>query len=69
MFLTKEELVTLTGFRRKSTQIAYLKRIGIAFTVNASGHPVVAKAAVEGQKKTTNEASTSWRPKWAESRQ
>ncbi|WP_313330582.1 DUF4224 domain-containing protein [Comamonas sp.] len=49
MFLEKEELRSLTGRAFKSLQIAWLRSSGIPFRVNATGHPVVTRAAVEGK--------------------
>ncbi len=49
-FLTEEDTVKLTGRCLKSKQIAALRKMGIAFFVNASGHPVVPVSAVEGRK-------------------
>lgn len=68
MFLSEEELETLTGFRRKSKQIAQLKQMGVAFLINACGHPVVAKAAAEAigaKRKQKVDVAEEWRPKWA----
>jgi hypothetical protein len=45
-FLTPSELYVLTGWRRKSDQIAYLQRKRIRHTINRSGHPVVTRAAI-----------------------
>ena len=49
-FLTETELIEYTGRQWKSKQIAALKKIGVAFIVNACGKPVVTVAAVEGRK-------------------
>lgn len=49
LFLTEDELRTLTGRGRKSAQLAQLRLMGIPFRVNAAGKPVVTRAAVEGQ--------------------
>lgn len=51
MFLTKEGLVILTGRKLKSLQIEQLRKMGVPFFVNAKGHPVVARAAIEGTTK------------------
>jgi hypothetical protein len=59
MFLSADELIVLTGRRQKLKQIATLRKMGIAFYVNAAGRPVVARSAVEG--KTPTEAP---KPKW-----
>lgn len=49
-FLTKEELVELTGRPQKSKQIEALRKMCIPFYVNAVGKPIVARAIIEGQK-------------------
>lgn len=51
MFLTKEELATLTGRKIKSLQIEQLRKMGVPFFVNAVGQAVVARAAIEGPAK------------------
>ena len=51
-FLSADDIAVLTGRRVKSKQIEALRRMGIAFWVNACGKPVVTLAAVEGQKAT-----------------
>ena len=63
MFLTSEELKTLTSYANKSKQVAELRRMGIAFWVNAAGHPIVAKAFFEGGKATP--PPKTWEPEWA----
>lgn len=49
LFLDDFELIALTGRCWKSKQIAWLRTQGIAFRVNATGHPVVTRSAVDGQ--------------------
>lgn len=49
MFLTDDELATLTGRRQKARQVAQLRAMGVPFLVNAAGRPVVARAAIEGR--------------------
>ena len=49
IFLEREEVVTLTGRKLKRHQIDALRRMGITFFVNATGHPVVTRSAVEGK--------------------
>ncbi len=61
MFLTKVELVTLTGRALKSLQTEQLRRMGISFFVNASGRPVVPRSAIEGSTKRV-EAIKTWSP-------
>ena len=47
LFLTPDELVELTGYRRKSAQIAWLSTHGWRFAVSAGGYPRVARAYLE----------------------
>lgn len=48
-FLSKEDLVTLTGAKTKSKQIAQLRRMGLPFWINALGVPVVPRSAIDGR--------------------
>lgn len=48
MFLNPDELAVLTGRKTKSKQIEFLRRAGIPFRVNATGHPVVVRSAIDG---------------------
>lgn len=66
MFLTDEELATLTGFKQKSRQVARLREMGLPFWVNAAGQPVVAQATIEGRKPEPRRQE--WAPAWAEGR-
>jgi len=61
MFLTREELRQLTGVARKAAQITQLRRMGIAFYINAAGYPIVAKSTIEGGTKPDTEKP--WSPK------
>ncbi|MGJ7501083.1 DUF4224 domain-containing protein [Variovorax sp. ZT5P49] len=49
LFLDDNELRCFTGFSRKSKQILWLRGQALPFWVSATGHPVVARAAVEGR--------------------
>lgn len=49
MFLTADELVTLTGLRRPSAQIRWLRARRIRHYVNAVGHPVIVRAWLVGE--------------------
>lgn len=49
LFLTDEELATLTGRKLKSLQIEWLRKSAIPFRVNATGHPVVTRGVIEGR--------------------
>lgn len=50
MFLTPDELVTLTGFRRSGAQARWLRSRGIRHFVNGAGHPVVARAWLDADR-------------------
>ena len=41
MFLTPDELVTLTGYKRPADQVRWLERNGVPHWINAQGRPVV----------------------------
>jgi hypothetical protein len=62
MFLTPEELAQLTGRKIKSRQIAWLRGEAIAYRVSATGHPVVARAAIDGRGAPAPVART-WQPR------
>jgi hypothetical protein len=60
IFLSPEEVAELTGIKRgrdgltrDDLQVKQLKSMHIAFFVNASGRPIVTKAAVEGTTEPT----------------
>lgn len=59
-FLDDNDLKTLTGRATKSKQIEALRKMGVAFRVNALGKPVVCVSAVEGRE--TKQESTGWTP-------
>lgn len=62
MFLTADELVTLTGRKRASRQIEALKAMHIPFLVNALGQPVVTRVAIEGPRETKAKPGRKWEP-------
>ncbi len=61
MFLSADEIATLTGRKVKSKQIEALRAMGLPYRVNATGHPVVTSASVEGQKNAPAEVK-KWVP-------
>ena len=67
MFLSAEEIKTLTGFQRKARQVEQLRRMGIPFFVSAGGRPVVTRTAVEGRREM-NTRPGSWSPDVAQQR-
>ncbi len=60
-FLDQHELEELTGRKMKTRQIAALRQMGIPFFINATGHPVVTRSAVEGRKEEA--AKAPWVPR------
>lgn len=62
LFLDAAELVQLTGRKPKSLQIAWLRKEGLAFRVNATGHPVVLRSTVD-QRAPLQAVPQSWKPR------
>lgn len=62
LFLEDGELEKLTGLKRPSAQIAWLRRKGYPHEVNAAGRPVVCREAVyprqRGEKRWKLDPST-----------
>jgi len=48
-FLEPNDLAMLTGRKVKSKQIEALRKMGIAFFINACGKPIVPTSAIEGR--------------------
>lgn len=63
LFLTDEQLQQLTGRRHKSRQIEWLKSEGIPFRVNATGHAVVTRGAIEGRTEGQEQTPRRWMPR------
>jgi hypothetical protein len=61
-FLDQQELEALTGRKMKTRQIAALRQMGIPFFINATGHPVVTRSAIEGRKEE-EAAKAPWVPR------
>lgn len=62
LFLTPEEITELTGRKHKSKQVEELRKMGVAFRINAVGRPVVTRVAVEGRAQKADEAAPKWQP-------
>ncbi len=62
-FLNPEELYELTGRKMKSLQIDALRKMGVAFFVNAAGRAVVTRAAIEGSHKPAAIIEKDWTPR------
>lgn len=64
MFLTDDEVSRLTGRKMKGAQIDALRLMGIPFFMNATGHAVVTRAAVEGgSQSAAQKPARGWTPK------
>lgn len=63
-FLDANEIAILTGRKFKSLQIDALRKMGIPFFVNATGHAIVARAAIEGGRSAPAAApKAAWVPR------
>lgn len=69
MFLTLDEITTLTGIKggakgktRSQRQVDALRNMGLPFFVNAAGRPVVTRAAVEGRQAQQKPENKGWSP-------
>lgn len=62
MFLDDADLVRFTGWKTKKKQIEALRRMGVAFFINGTGHPIVAKSVVDGSKSALPEKDR-WIPR------
>jgi hypothetical protein len=63
VFLEPGEIAALTGRKIKSKQIATLRCMGIPFFVNATGHAVVTRSAVEGKQDAEQPTKRKWTPR------
>jgi hypothetical protein len=61
IFLEPEEVRILTGRTHKAKQIAQLRKMGIPFFLNAAGHPIVSRAAIEGTRQDQSLIGKTWR--------
>jgi hypothetical protein len=62
IFLTNDEISQLTARKNKGAQIDALRRMGLPFFVNATGHPVVTRAAIEGGLQVRQAPVNVWKP-------
>ena len=64
-FLDDSDMHRLTGRKLKSRQIQWLRAEGIPFRINATGHPVVTWAAVEGRAEASGQTKEpqGWTPR------
>lgn len=62
IFLDPEDIAILTGRKLKSCQVEQLRNMGIPFYVNASGRPIVVRAALEGKGAAQPVKPKKWQP-------
>lgn len=63
LYLLREELNVITGFRQKKKQCAWLKKERIEFRENALGYPIVSRAYWEtsqGREKRKTDNQPRW---------
>ena len=60
-FLDSEELAELTGKKAKGKQIEALRRMGLPFFVNSTGHPVVPRSVLPNTAEAPKQQS---KPAW-----
>jgi len=61
IFLDDDEIAKLTGRKIKSLQIETLRKQGVPFRINATGHPVVARSAID-KPLPVDDAKPAWTP-------
>ena len=59
-FISEEDVATLTGRKIKSCQVEQLRKMGIAFYINAAGRPVVPRSSIEGRPQ--EQIEKAWEP-------
>lgn len=70
LFLTKKEVVALTGYTQPKRQVEQLLRMRLPFHIKRGGHPVIARSIFESESKRDVAASIAktqakpWWPKW-----
>ena len=55
MFISQSEIQVLTGLRQPSAQRRHLTRVGIPFTKDIAGRPIVLRSALENPKANSNQ--------------
>lgn len=65
MFLTHDEIVTLTGLNTSGRQVDWLRNKGWRFELNATGRPIVARRYAEKMLGCGSEHEPARRPNFA----
>ena len=60
MFLSKEEVISLTDYKRYGKQCAVLRQMGIPFITNPTGRPIVVRAVLEGRPEPAAMPRRTW---------
>lgn len=55
MFLTREEIAELTGYKACKKQVEWLTRNGVRHWVAKTGRPVVPRSAIDGAPKPSDD--------------
>ncbi|WP_341519892.1 DUF4224 domain-containing protein [Pseudomonas sp. G.S.17] len=63
IFLSHEEVCTLTGAKTKAGQVTVLKRNGIRHTIKRSGWPCVVASALSGEAVSATSEKPTWQPR------
>lgn len=64
MFLSKDEVRTLTGRIHREKQITQLRKMGVPFYLNAAGNPIVARAAIQQSLSSAGAVGHHAEPNW-----
>lgn len=60
MFLSRTELIELTGYKQPRKQALALAEMGKSFDIRPDGRVIVAKSQFEGNAKKVNVKSPNW---------
>ena len=60
MFLTRDEVASLTAYKRYGKQCDVLRQMGIPFITNPTGRPIVVRAVLEGRPEQTASPRRRW---------
>lgn len=62
IFLTKDDVAELTGWKTKAKQIQQLRTMRLIFWINGHGVPVVPRSAIEGRSEPKAEKAERFIP-------
>jgi hypothetical protein len=64
-FLTREEIIDLTGYKVRPKQIEWLLRNGVRHWVPATGWPIVPRSAIDGTGNSKDDPQPPKTPRYA----